>query len=120
MFELTEFNYFFLKAYLQEMASGVNSLERTPIHLQGTMLGHWGKTTWGNWGVGGSDRFVEVVMVGCSDWLVGSLLCVKKKNCGWGGRCLRANMCNAYLESLFFAKAFFMYTNTHTHHNVAN
>lgn len=74
MFELTEFIYFFLKAYLQKMASaGENSWERTPIHLQGTMLGHWG-----NWGVGGSDIFLGVVMVGCPDCLVGLLLCVKK------------------------------------------
>lgn len=41
----------------------------------------------GHWGVGGSDRFVAV-MVGCPDWLVGSLLCVKKKKM-WVGEVVR-------------------------------
>lgn len=71
------------------MASGVDArdqVERRPIHLQRTMLekGHWGESTWGNWGVGGSDISSEV-MVGCPDWLVGLLVCLKKKRCGVGG-----------------------------------
>lgn len=84
------------------MASGVDAqdrVERRPIHLQGTMLvkGHWGESTWGNWGVGGSDISSEV-MVGCPDWLVGLLVCLKKKKmCVWGGggleRWLGADMC---------------------------
>lgn len=49
------------------------------------MLGHWAKNTWGNWGVGGFDRFVEVVVVGCPHRLVGLLLFVKKKKVGGGG-----------------------------------
>lgn len=81
------------------MASGVDAqdrVERRPIHLQGTMLekGHWGESTWGMWGVGGSDISSEV-MVGCPDWLVGLLVCLKKKRCGVGGweRWLGADMC---------------------------
>ena len=71
------------------MASGVDSLdrvERRPIHLQGTMLGkgQWGKSTYGNCGVGRSDISLEA-MVGCPDWLVGLLVCLKKKRCGVGG-----------------------------------
>ena len=52
------------------------------------------KGTQGNWAIGGSGISLEG-MVGCPDWLVGLLVCLKKKKSGVGGleRQLGADMC---------------------------